>query len=95
MADPRAHLDRVTVNATTSRAAALAAYARVSRKGARLLRRRAGASTEATPLGPLVLPFRYAPGSGVLHVALRAYRAARRRRAALAETAPVTATPQP
>src|SRR5262249_7366007 len=64
-------LDRVTLHQTTSKAKAQAAYARASRAGSRMLRRlvRTSALTPAVDAPRLRIPFRYAPRSGVLHIA--------------------------
>jgi hypothetical protein len=65
-------LDRITLHETTSKAEAQSAYARVSRAGARLLRRAAhssGIARGGPGQVPQRIPFRYAAGSGVLHIA--------------------------
>ncbi len=64
-------IDKVTVSHTTSKADAQAAYARVSRVGARLLSRRVRASARNTAAGgrPYRIPYRYAAARGVLHIA--------------------------
>jgi hypothetical protein len=71
----------VRIEQTTSQADADAAYARVSRAGARILRRREARSSNA--LGrPFRVPFRYAQRRGYLHVAPHLARGARARHAA-------------
>lgn len=67
----------VTVGETTSQAAARAAYRRVSRAGARLLRKRVRVSANVDGR-PFRIPFRYARERGVLHIAPWAVRAMRR-----------------
>lgn len=64
-------LDRVSVHETTSKAEAQSAYARTSRAGSRVLRKRARSSAVNTGAArrPQRIPFRYAAGSGVLHIA--------------------------
>jgi hypothetical protein len=91
-------LVKVTIHQTTSKAAAQAAYAHVSRAGAALLRHGANASADGAAPTRLLLPFRYVPQQGVLHIALRAYRAQQRRlaqrlRAARLHSASATTTP--
>lgn len=72
-------LVKVTIDQTTSKAAAQASYARVSRAGRRLLRHPAATSAVNGVLAPRP-PFRYAQHRGILHIAprLSARRAARR-----------------
>ncbi len=88
-------LDKVTVHETTSKAEAESSYARVSRAGARLLRRRVRASA----LGsgglhpPLRIPFRYAPHRGELHIA--PYRSRAHRANARGALADLRATARP
>ncbi|HEX5146518.1 MAG TPA: hypothetical protein VFV85_05815, partial [Conexibacter sp.] len=63
-------LVRVTLHETTSKAVAKSAYARASRAGARWLSQQAHDSARNTDAErPLRIPFRYAAGSGVLHIA--------------------------
>jgi hypothetical protein len=76
----------VTLQQTTSKADADAAYARVSRAGERILRRRAAKAANVTGR-PFRLPFRYAAKSGVLHVAPWVVRELRRREHAHGATA--------
>ena len=76
-------LVQVSVSQTTSKQDAQSAYARSSRAGTRLLRRRHRAGTSNVAAGSdrrPALPFRYAVRRGVLHIApwLSAHRAARR-----------------
>jgi hypothetical protein len=63
-------LDKVTLHETTSKAEAQSSYARVSRAGARLLRRSVRSSRLNTSAGGrrLHIPFRYAAKRGVLHI---------------------------
>jgi hypothetical protein len=64
-------LDKVVLHETTSKAKAQSAYARVSRAGARTMRRlvRSSAVNTGATAPRLRIPFRYAAGSGVLHIA--------------------------
>lgn len=70
----------VTLHETTSEAEAERSYARVSRAGARLLRRRVRTSANIDGR-PLRVPFRYVSRKGVLHVKPYASRRARATRA--------------
>jgi hypothetical protein len=76
-------LDAVTLHQTTSKAAAQASYARVSRRGARWLKRsvRSSARNTGATERRLRIPFHYAAGSGVLHIAPWASKSARAARA--------------
>jgi hypothetical protein len=76
----------VTIEQVATREEADAAYARVSRAGARILRRRAARAANVVGR-PFRLPFRYAARSGVLHVAPWVVREQRRRKHARGATA--------
>ena len=64
-------LKKIAVTRTTSKADAEHAYARVSRRGSRLMARRVRVSASNTLVGGgrERIPYRYAVARGVLHIA--------------------------